>query len=218
MCDCLNDIVEVAICVQAGALDDADAPHELDAVAAWASHEHSIDVPMARSAPVHFAVAMINVPRGGNAAAWLVAEFERLLDVAEDCDLHPAWRAYGGVWLAQLAAVAGSHSLAPELAAQALASARRHVDAVDGVCPDALYAPPTVAELEESPYDWLECDGTRSSIPSPGDLIAGLARYQSSAHPDPLTPVVLGLRTTNTDDWRTWPTHWLLTQVAHSDN
>ncbi|RNL62325.1 hypothetical protein EFK50_11125 [Nocardioides marmoriginsengisoli] len=213
MCECLNDVVEIAVCVQTGALTDDDAALELGAVALWANHHRLIDLAMARTAPVHYAVALMNVPRGGAAAHWLVADLARIIDVEERCGLNPAWRAYAALWLAHMAAAVSRSTPDPSSAERALASARKHVDNVGGVCADSLQAPPTVAELEQDPYAWVRCEGPPATLPSAAELAAGTA----AVVPDPavvdLSPVVLGLRTINSDDWRTWSTAALVRRL-----
>ncbi|KAA1416331.1 hypothetical protein F0U44_18570 [Nocardioides humilatus] len=217
MCECLNTIVETAVCVQAGALVDADSPSRFRAVAAWADHDHHVDVAMARSAPLHYTVALINVPRGGAAASWLVAELARILTVEESCGLHPAWRAYGGLWLAQMAAIVALRSTDPSVAEQALTVAREAVEAVGGVCADSLHAPATDAELERYPFAWLDCDGALTSIPSAMELHLGARSLPAPpSEIDDLSPLVLGLQTMSTDEWRNWPSASLVRRI-HAD-
>jgi hypothetical protein len=214
MCECLNNVVEIAVCVQAGALADRDAPAELQAVAAWAGHEHTIDVAMARSAPVHYAVALINVPRSGPTADWLIAELARIITVEEACGLHPAWQAHGGVWLAQMASIVALRSSDTEAAERALTTARAAVEAVGGVCTDSLGAPASGAELELYPSSWLECEGPRVSVPTAAELhTAAISRSVPPSAIDGVESLVLGLRTMSTDDWRTWPSAALVQRI-----
>ncbi len=210
MCDCLNDVVEIAVCVRADALSDAEASQALQSVAAWAGHDQRVDVALARSAPVHYAIALLNVPRGGPTAHWLVAELVQILQTEDQCGLHPAWRAYGGIWLAHMAAASVWTPANQSDGDRALAAAREHVDAAGGICPGALYSPPTVAELDDDPYAWLTCEDEPASVPEAAGLVTNALAIEPAPELAEVSPLVLGLRTLTTDDWRTWSTATLV--------
>ena len=216
MCECLDDLVQIAVCVRARALSDEQGLDAMQLVAAWAHHDVRIDVVMAMSAPIHYALAFVNVPLDGPAARWLVGDLARIIELEETAGLHPGWRAYAGVWLAHMAAAQREHADDAYVADHALRVSRATFQDAGGITTKALYAPPTVAELEDDPQLWMRGADLLATVPDPVELAQNSASSDKGELADEC-PMILALRTLHTDAWRMWPTGDLVRMIHHAD-
>ena len=216
MCECLDDLVQVAVCVRARALPDDQGRDAMHLAAAWAGHTTRIDFAMAMSAPIHYALAFVNVPLGGPSAEWLIADLTRLVELEEASGLHPGWRAYAGIWLAHMAAAHLDHTNETAVGDRGLRVSRRAFGDAAGISRQVLYAPPTCAELERDPKGWLQGPDALTAVPDGSDL-ARAAAVGDRGDLAQECPMILALMTLHTDAWRTWPTADLIRMIHHAD-